>query len=526
MNGAKKKTEELYNFIRTSELSMLSDSIKQEISDRNFKSHYDSVESAKFAVDCEEKFNEEQKLIYYTILSKVYPKKNYHEKAMNNINTNVFFVDALGGAGKTFLANAVINKIHGENDMVMAMAYSGIAALLLKNGQTMHSKVKVPFNIDHNKTLNINKKEMLASVIRRAKLLIIDECPIARKQHIEAIDRGLKDICNAQNKPFGGKNVLLMGDFRQILSVIPRGSHRQVVNAVLHKSYLWKNIQVFCLTENQRVKQLLKENNCDRAVELQKFAYTLKQIGDGSYPVEHEIPGTAIKLPENWLSKSETIEEFIEEIFPKITVETIDKFSKHAILTTTNKEADKINDKIMKAISPKEATIFYSTDSNMPDNKEALHSVHQLNRMNPSGAPPHALKLKRNAIIMLLRNLNVDQGACNGTRLKVIRFNRHSIEASILHGHQSGQTILIPRIKMIFEKDQTCIPFIRRQFPVKLSWCMTLSKSQGQTLDKVGLWLPRHVFGQLCVGCFRVRSAKELSIFVKDGIYQGRFPEI
>lgn len=494
--------------------------------------NYDPVKSRQVALERESKFSREQKIIYQTIIAKIYPQQiNKLPYSLKNIHKKVFFIDALGGAGKTYLANAIINKIHGQNDIVLAMAYSGIAALLLKNGQTMHSKIKVPFNIDHMKTLNVKKNEALAHLLRKAKLLIIDECPMARKEHIEAIDRGLKDICNSPDEAFGGKVVLLMGDFRQILSVIPRANHRQIINAVLHKSYLWQYIHVFCLEENQRVKQLLNGEHSStlEAIKLQNFAKTLKSLGDGTYPTEPKIPGSAIALPVEWVSRSSVLDEFIQEIFPDLSENNVDNFSKHAILTTTNKEAERINDKIMNLISTDKASeVHYSTDRNVPQNEKALHAVHQLNGMNPSGAPPHLLRLKPNAIVMLLRNMNVSEGACNGTRLKVIRVKGKLMQASILHGTKAGQTILIPRIPLILDKDQRYVPFIRSQFPVKLAWCMTINKSQGQTLDKVGIWLPKPVFchGQLYVACSRVRSCDHLSIFVQDGVSQGRFAEI
>lgn len=469
-----------------------------------------------------------QRYIYETILSKIYPEKFKCPEQSKYINKNAFFLDALGGAGKTYVANAIINAIHAENDICLAMAYSGIAALLLENGQTMHTKLKVPFNIDKNKILKIKKDEPLADVIKDAKILIIDECPMARKEHIEAIDKGLRDICGKPNVAFGGKLILFMGDFRQILAVIQRANYRDIVNAVLHKSYLWKHIHVFQLKTNQRVRQLKKQNKKLQAKKLEHFAKQLEKIGDGTFVTESRIPGTAIRLPDEWLTKTTNIEDFIKEIFPNINATNVASFSKHAILTTTNEEANLINEKIMDLMSDDDYTSLFSTDSNVSQNQEALHPIRTLNKMNPSGAPPHELKLKKNAIIMLLRNLNIDEGACNGTRLRVNDFTQTVIDASILCGPRAGRRILIPRIKLILDKDQRYVPFVRRQFPVKLSWCMTINKSQGQTLDKVGLWLPTPVFshGQLYVACSRVRSPDDLSIFVHEGVAQGKFPHI
>ncbi|MCI09934.1 ATP-dependent DNA helicase PIF1, partial [Trifolium medium] len=70
----------------------------------------------------------------------------------------------------------------------------------------------------------IGSNEPLAHLIRRAKLIIWDEAPMMHKHCFEAVDRTLRDIMNEKRYPFGGKVVVLGGDFRQILPVIPKGT--------------------------------------------------------------------------------------------------------------------------------------------------------------------------------------------------------------------------------------------------------------------------------------------------------------
>ncbi|KAK9679459.1 hypothetical protein QE152_g40026 [Popillia japonica] len=146
---------------------------------------------------------------------------------------------------------------------------------------------------------------------------------------------------------------------------------------------------------------------------------------------------------------------------------------------------------------------------------------------------------------MLLRNLNVRANLCNGTRLLIRRLGELYIDAEIIprllirrlgelyidaeiirfDGQLSNKRVFIPRVD--FTTNQTSnLPFTmrRRQFPVRLSYCLTINKSQGQSYDSVGIYLPNVVFdhGQLYVACSRARSIRQLFIHVTDTNNQGR----
>lgn len=88
--------------------------------------------------------------------------------------------------------------------------------------------------------------------------MIWDEAPMINKWAFEAFDRTLKDINSSvdpdsSTKPFGGKVVVLGGDFRQILPVIPKGTRADIVMATINSSILWKDCKVLRLTENMRL---------------------------------------------------------------------------------------------------------------------------------------------------------------------------------------------------------------------------------------------------------------------------------
>lgn len=163
-----------------------------------------------------------------------------------------------------------------------------------------------------------------------------------------------------------------------------------------------------------------------------------------------------------------------------------------------------------------------SCDSIADETDGSFFPVEFLNSVNVSGMPPHKLKLKIGYGITLLRNLNTRRGLCNGTRLYVTGLTRNLIEAEVLTGSSVGNQVFIPRIDI----SPSDLPFKmkRRRFPVKLSFAMTIKKSQGQTLDRVGIFLPEPVFGhgQLYVAFSRVRRAIDLKDKAIDTEEHGR----
>ena len=95
----------------------------------------------------------------------------------------------------------------------------GIAATLLDGGRTFHSRFKAPLQLTATSTCNVPVQSPLADLIRRAQLIVWDEAPMAHRHLLEALDRTLRDIM-MDDQPFGGKVLVLGGDFRQILPVV------------------------------------------------------------------------------------------------------------------------------------------------------------------------------------------------------------------------------------------------------------------------------------------------------------------
>jgi len=308
----------------------------------------------------------------------------------------------------------------------------------------------------------------------------------------------------------GGKVCLFGGDFRQILPVILGGSRGQIVDACLMRSTLWRHIARLSLSTNMRV-------NPDEA----EFASWLLEVGEG----RGEFP--LITVPPEMRTQESTLDCLIADTFPDFRNNYSDKdyIEGRVILTTTNKDVDKINEKVSSMLpSDAETKVYLSADSvgEAEDVDPTNFPVEFLHSLAPNGMPPHRLRLTVGMVIMLLRNMNKKLGLCNGSRLIVKRLQPHVIEAEVLGGTNAGRRVYIPRIET--SPANTGLPFVlkRRQFPIRPAYAMTINKSQGQTLRRVGLSLLSPVFthGQLYVALSRVRRKQDIRILLPESSTQ------
>ncbi|XP_015969110.1 uncharacterized protein LOC107492585 [Arachis duranensis] len=366
----------------------------------------------------------------------------------------------------------------------------------------------------------------LTRLISKAKLITWDETPMISKYCYETLDKCLRDIlrCSVSyntHLPFGGKVVVLGGDFRQILPMIPRGSRQDKIQSSINSSYLCHNCKVLKLTKNMRLS--LGENN--NIQELRNFAEWLLKIGDG-LAGDTTDGESIVHIPSDILIKNSdsALDDLIDFVYPdmlsNLSVENY--FKDRAILAPTLDCVTDVNNK-MTAGLPRQERVYLSLDSmcaeeeNMEFELDAF-SPEILNGINYSGLPPHKLVLKVGASVMLLRNIDQTNGLCNGTRMQVRRMGNHVIECKTLTGNKAGSIVLIPRLNLIPNNETLPVRFQRRQFPIIISFAMTINKSQGQTLSKVGINLPMPVFthGQLYVALSSITSKDGLRVLLQD----------
>ena len=455
---------------------------------------YNREEESHMANTMIPQLNPEQRSSYDTVLS-----------AVVSSSGGTFFLSGPGGTGKTFVYRALCHTLRGMGHIVICVASSGIAALLLPGGRTSHSMLKIPIEgLSPESFCSIDKEDSRAELFRSASLIIWDEVPMQHRFGPEAVSRTLMDIRD-DPRPFGGLTVVFGGDFRQILPVIRRGSPERIIGASICRSSLWQKVQVLQLHRNQRLEPTLDSLH---------FASWLLMVGSGG-----QARNTSITLPPSMVVNS--VRELLDFVYPGLkggdALPTQDFFRDRAILAARNGDVNQMNHDVLEMLNGEES-IFFSADKVITesgaDAAETRYPVELLQSLDAPGLPPGKLHVKIGCPLILLVNLAPSRGLCNGTRMVLRRASSRILEVSIVGGSHNGSIALIPRVSLTPNSDGNDFPFVlrRRQFPVRLAFAMSINKSQGQSLKVVGLDLRIPVFthGQLYVALSRATSGDRI----------------
>ncbi|TFY73333.1 hypothetical protein EWM64_g10679 [Hericium alpestre] len=265
------------------------------------------------------------------------------DEVLANVRTSsplLMFIDGKAGRGKTFLVNSLCDYLRAHNQIVLATATAAYAAQLYPGGRTTHSTFKVPVN-EKSEMLDspIQRNSPRAELLKAATLIIWDEAPMANKAVLSCVDDTLRRVMG-NNIPFGGKILLLLGDFRQTCPVVRKGTRRQTVDASIRSSGLWDLFTVRRLTIPIR-------NAEDPA-----FAAFVDAIGDGAGP---EIDLAALSL-------CSSTNDVIDFVYPGTTIFDPIAAVRQSILAVTNKQTDHYNSVILDRL-PGPPRTYLAADS-------------------------------------------------------------------------------------------------------------------------------------------------------------------
>jgi hypothetical protein len=369
---------------------------------------------------------------------------------------NVMAVIAPAGTGKTLFVKHAVQRLHDVGCNSICVAASCLAATLLPSGKTAHAAFKIPIRCDNDSYCNWD-----ADFIRRmrnARVIFWDEVSMVSRYVAETVDRSFRRLME-NDLMFGGKVFVFLGDFRQLPPVVRggRGEHQSL------QSTGWFQRAAFIqFTQNFRSTD-------------PSYAAALEMIGDG------EID--CVDIPLGCVASS--LDDAIQKVYGSNIIDPSN--TANMILAFTLNECAIVNDRVFEMI-PELPTIADAVDDLSECKSPDEYPAEYVASLHIHGIPPAHLQLKIGARYMVTRNLN-PPNICNGVLAELMSCTRYNCTMRLLSGPGQGSVVQLPRCSFYVAYEHSGLPFNfrRRQFPISPAYCVTVHKSQGQTLRKIGI---------------------------------------
>jgi len=314
---------------------------------------------------------------------------------------------------------------------------------------------------------------------------------------------------------FGGALVVLLGDMRQTLPVVPRAGPAGSIAACIMSWSRWEDVVLLQLATNERVQQRLLRGDSS-AGQAARWCAALDNIACARDSADAYVGSATRHYFEEGVRIVTNEDELIDHCYANLATMSDEDLGTTAVLAFHNDTVNELCHKVLRRL-PGEEIVLYSADTLDPTAADQLIGVEVLNRVEHPSMPPHQLVVKTGAVLMLMRNLSDRLGMVNGTRLRVetATLLRKLTVRVITPGPHFGEKHFVPRIRFKPDAPDVSVCFTRLQFPVRLAYSMTTNKAQGQTLLRAAIHMKFHAFahGQLFVACSRVGLALDLAVF-------------
>ena len=390
------------------------------------------------------------------------------------------FLTGKAGTGKSTFLKFIRDNTKKKT---VVLAPTGIAAVNV-GGQTMHSFFKIPFkpmlpdDPDYSNPARMRKmlrytKEKV-KLIRELELIIIDEISMVRADIIDFVDRVLRVYSGNMREPFGGKQLLLVGDIFQLEPVVTLDT-RDILRRY-YKNFFFFNARAFDQINLVAIelRKIYRQSDND-------FIALLDRVR-----VNRATNNDIVRLNQRCNSDYQ---------------ETNGEFS--ITLATHRDTVDSINDDHMKALKTPEYVYEGVIEGDFPENSlpTAYHLV-----------------LKEGAQVVFIRNDKAGRW-CNGTIGKVTRLNDNSVYVALENGEEmrvewdvweNMQYTYNEKEKKVEEK----VLGTFSQIPIKPAWALTVHRSQGLTFNHVVIDFAGGAFtgGQTYVALSRCTSLEGITL--------------